>query len=90
MNIEIIANEDENFKINVTKFGEQFLASDGERTCIEPTPEKAEDCVEQLQQGVNPVDTTQPKPAPLENPKVGHPFDFFSGTSWAGKRNNFN
>lgn len=35
------------------------------------------------------LDQSSPKSAPLENSSGGHPFDLFSGTSWAGKRNSF-
>lgn len=94
MNIEILANSDDNFKIDVAKFGEKFLASDGERTCIDETPEAAKDCVETLQQGVDPTDpipvVENPRAAPLENSRRGHPFDFFGGTSWEGKKQDFN
>lgn len=94
MNIEILSNNDKHFKIEVAKFGEKFLASDGERTCIEPTPEEAKDCVETLQQGIDPTDpipvVENHRGAPLENSKEGHPFDPFGGTSWAGKKQGFN
>lgn len=94
MNIEILANSDENFKIGVAKFGEKFLASDGERTCIDETPEAAKDCVKTLQQGIDPTDpipvVENPRAAHLENSRKGHPFDFFGGTSWEGNTQNFN
>lgn len=93
MNIQIVAASDENFKIQVSSFGEQFLASDGERVCIEETPKKAEDCVEILQKGINPSDpivVDNPRVAPLENSRKGHPFDPFGGTSWEGRPQGFN
>lgn len=92
MNIEILATNDDSFRINVAKFGGKFLASDGERTCIDETPEKAKDCVETLQQGNDPTDPIplDNRAAPLENSRKGHPFDFFGGTSWEGKSQDFN
>ena len=92
MEITINSTRDENFKITTVKFGEQHLATDGERSCIEPTPEKAVECVETLQKGDNPQDPApvNSNAAPLENSREGHPFDPFGGTSWAGKRNDFN
>jgi hypothetical protein len=94
MKIQIHATNDDNFKINTVKFGDKYLASDGERICIEETPKQAKDCVETLQQGIDPTDpiiVTPPRnAAPLENSNGGHPFDPFGGTSWAGKRNGFN
>jgi len=92
MNIEIVANNDENFTIDTVKFGEQFLASDGERICIKNTEEKATECVESLQNGENPNETTHvaSNAAPLDNSRDGHPFDPFGGTSWDGKKQGFN
>jgi hypothetical protein len=29
------------------------------------------------------------QPSPLDNSSDGHPFDFFGGTSWSGKRSGF-
>ena len=50
--------------------------------------------IENVTTGVveTPVTTPQPQTnaAPLENSKKGHPFDFFGGTSWEGKKDNFN
>lgn len=92
MKIDIVAIEDENFKIEVSNFGVNFLASDGERVCVKPTPEEATQGVSSLQQGIDPSDPTAPpatNAAPLENSRDGHPFDFFGGTSWAGKKQEF-
>lgn len=84
MNIQITANEDENFKITVKPFGEAFIAYDGERVALGSTEQVAVSAVQEMQEV--PVIHKGPKPAPLENPKKGHPFDFFAGTSWEGKR----
>ena len=85
MNIEIVATNDENFNIQVKKFGEQFIASDSERVAIAPTEALAVEGVVEMQE-IAATAPRGPKPAPLENSKEGHPFDFFGGTSWAGKR----
>lgn len=87
MKIDIVAIEDENFKIKVGKFGDSFLASDGERLCINASEDGAITGVEALQHGIDPTDRTS---APLENSRSGHPFDPFGGTSWAGKPQGFN
>jgi len=88
MNIEIVSNNDENFKIQVKQFGEQFLASDGERVAIALTEELAIEGVQEMQQVVNPTINTNA--APLENSREGHPFNPFGGTSWEGRPNGFN
>jgi len=88
MNVQIIADSDENFKIQTEKFGEQFMASDGERVAIAPTKELAFEEVKGMQEFEDSV-YIEPTPAPLENSREGHPFDFFGGTSWAGKRQGF-
>ena len=85
MNIEITTQEDEFFKIEVKKFGEQYLASDGERVAIGVTEQDAVQSIEEMT-----PEPVKSNAAPLENSREGHPFDFFGGTSWAGKRNGFN
>jgi hypothetical protein len=87
MNIEIISNNDENFNIQVKPFGEQFIATDGERAVIAITAELAVEGVEEMQEISNNVKSNA---APLENSREGHPFDFFGGTSWSGKKQGFN
>jgi CRISPR/Cas system-associated exonuclease Cas4 (RecB family) len=82
MNIDIQATEDENFKITTKKFGEQHLASDGERVVIAITEEKAIEGVRELQEQNKVVESQRgPKPAPLDNPKCSG-VSWFSGTSW--------
>jgi hypothetical protein len=88
MNIEIVSNNDENFKIQVKQFGEQFLASDGERVAIALTEELAIEGVEEMQKiSTPPVNTNATL---LENSRSGHPFNPFGGTSWEGRPNGFN
>jgi hypothetical protein len=86
MLIDIKTTNDELFHINTVKFGERYLASDGERSAIGTTKELAVEEVQEMQTQ-NEVDSNA---APLENSREGHPFDPFGGTSWAGKRNDFN
>jgi hypothetical protein len=84
MNIQILANEDENFKIQVKEFGEQFVAFDGERSVIAKTEEEAVEGVKEIQQQ-NVEVQRGPKPAPIENPKSSG-LSWFSGTSWDTKQ----
>lgn len=87
MNIEIVSNNDENFKIKVVQFGEQHIATDGERVAIGVTGELATEAVKDMQeQGIEAARNA----APLNNSSDGHPFDPFGGTSWAGKKQGFN
>ena len=85
MNIDIQAKEDDNFRINVVKFGEQHLASNGENIAIAPTPEEAIEKVEEQSQP-QPVEVQQgPKAVPLNNhSSTNH--HWFEGTSWSTKR----
>jgi hypothetical protein len=82
MNIEIQATEDENFKVQVKKFGEQFIASDSERVVIAPTEEKAVEGVVEMQQQNAQVEHI-PKPVPLENHRSTNSTKYFEGTFWS-------
>lgn len=92
MIIDIKTTNDPFFRINTVKFGEQYLASDGERTAIATTKELAVEAVEEMQEMTiaSNVGEVVSNAAPLENSRDGHPFDPFGGTSWAGKKNDFN
>ena len=79
--------EDEIKAIDVKKFGEAYLAKQGDRVAIGVTEEDAVKAIEDM---TPPVTPSGPIPTPLENSKKGHPFDFFGGTSWAGKSQGFN
>ena len=85
MNIEIQVMEDENFKIQVKKFGEQFMASNGETVAIAPTPEEATEKVEE-QSIPQPIKIDRgPKPVSLENHRSTNSVKWFEGTSWSTK-----
>lgn len=85
MNYEIQAEEDSNFKINVVKFGEKHMASNGENVAIEATPEEAiEKVVEQSTPQPVKVDNG-PKPVPIENHRSTG-MSWFEGTSWSTKQ----
>lgn len=85
MEYNIDATQDSNFKITVNKFGEQFLASDGDRVVIAPSPEEA---VEELQEHINPpVNNAGPKPVPL-NGQSTMGVHWFEGTPWSTSNNN--
>lgn len=90
MEITISSTSDENFKITTVKFGEQHVATDGERVAIGVTEEDAVKGVEEMQEIHKEIMQPKTNAAPLNNSKEGHPLDPFGGTSWAGKRNNFN
>ena len=84
MTVDIQATQDVNFKINVTKFGGQFLASDGERVAIAETPELA---IEEIEEIIVPIPFSEPaprgpRPVPLENHRSCSAHSFFGGTSW--------
>lgn len=87
MNIEIQANEDENFKIQVKKFGEQFIATDSERVVIAETEENAVEGIKELQEQNKIVEdvVTGPKAVPLENYRTTNSVGWFEGTSWSTK-----
>ena len=77
MKYDIHTLEDENFKIESHPFGEQYIASDGERVVIGTTGEIAVEGVKELQEPRKLVDLyKRPLPAPLENPTS-------SGLSWS-------
>lgn len=80
-------------EIEAKKFGEVYVASDGERSAIGKTKEDAIKAIEEMQVLANTATTINEQlksnSAPLENSNEGHPFDPFGGTSWAGKRNTF-
>lgn len=79
-------------KIEAKKFGEVYVATDGERSAIGKTEEDAIKAIEDMQalsQAAIDEQTSKSNAAPLENSKEGHPFDPFGGTSWSGKRNSF-
>ena len=79
-------------KIEAKKFGEVYVASDGERSAIGTTKKLAIQAIEEMQalaQVAIDEQAAKSNAAPLENSKEGHPFDPFGGTSWAGKRNSF-
>jgi hypothetical protein len=82
VNAEIKVDEDDNFKIITKKFGEQYLASDGEQVAIAPTPEKA---IKKLEEQSIPKPTEVdrgPKPAPIIN-KSYSGTGWFEGTPWS-------
>ena len=82
MNAEIKANEDDNFKIVTKKFGEQYIASDGEQVAIAPTPEQAIQKFEE-QSTPKPIEVERgPKPAPIVN-KSYSGTGWFEGTPWS-------
>ena len=81
MKAEIVSNTDQYLKIDITQFGEKFIATDGERVVVVETPEDAVEKIEEI---------SQPQPVergvPLENPKSGR-MGWFDNTSWDdGKR----
>lgn len=82
MHVEIQASQDENFKIDVVKFGEQFLATDGERVEIAETPEVAIEKIEEIQNTPVVEAHRGPRPAPLDNFRSTDAGSFFGGTSW--------
>ena len=87
MNIEILANSDDSFKIVTAKFGEQIIATDGERVSIGVTEETAIEGVKEMQDISKNITPPKSNAAPLDNSKGGHPFNPFGGTSWDdGKR----
>ena len=78
-------------KIQAKKFGDFYVATDGERSVIGKTKKEAIEAIEEMQK-IQQVVNEQPvknNAAPLENSREGHPMDLFGGTSWAGKRNSF-
>jgi len=83
VNIEIQAQQDDNFKIQVKKFGEQFMATTGETVAIAPTPEEAIKKVEEQStpQPIEPI-PKGPKGAPINN-KVYSGTGWFEGTPWS-------
>jgi len=87
VNIEIQATEDETFKIQVGKFGGQFMASTGETVAIAPTPEEAIEKVEEqsipqpIPQPIKPI-PQGPRGAPINN-KVYSGTGWFEGTPWS-------
>lgn len=85
MKYDIRSSEDKNFKIDVKQFGEQHIASDGERIVIAPTEELAVEGVEELQEQNKQASNNSPKPAPLENPRSTG-VSWFEGTSWSTKQ----
>jgi len=85
MKYDIQSSEDENFKIEVKKFGGQYVATDSERVVIAPTEEKAIEGVVELQEQNRVIPDTSPKPVPLENPKSSG-LSWFEGTSWSTKQ----
>lgn len=84
MNAKIVGEDDEFFKISVRKFGEQYVACDGERVSIGVTEEDAVKGVEEAQEShrVFKEVEKQKKAAPIENPKG---LGWFDGTSWGTK-----
>jgi hypothetical protein len=82
MTYDIHTLEDANFKIETHSFGEQYIASDGERVVIGPTKEIAVEGVKELQEpNKSIVNRKRPLPTPLENP-TSSGMSWFSGTSW--------
>lgn len=61
--------------------------SDSEFKLVEPTTKIV--FVKPTEEDTPQQSVDSAKPAPLDNPRGGHPFDIFAGTSWAGKRNQF-
>jgi len=84
MTVDIQVTQDENFKINTVKFGEQFLASDGERVAIAETPEIAIEKIEKIEEIQQVAVETHrgPRPAALENHRSTNAGSFFGGTAW--------
>lgn len=93
MEIEIVSESDDNFKITTKKFGEVAVATDGERVSIGTDEKSAKEGVEEMQvlakirakipapieNRVIETPSEGPRPAPIENPKG---LDWFKGTSW--------
>ena len=78
MDIEIKAESDDSFKIETKKFGEVYVATDGDRVVIGKTEDDAIQGVEEAQELARPAKIA----APIENPKG---LDWFAGTSWGNK-----
>ena len=94
MKAEIVTNNDENFNIQVKKFGEQYLASDGERVVIGVDETAAVEGVVELQEQNKIVEEVPvepqivnhgPKPVPLEGHRSSNSTHWFEGTSWSTK-----
>lgn len=75
-------------EIEVKKFGEQYVACDGERTAMGTTEELARQAIEEMRElSEKAVGETTPAPspppqkhaAPIHNKKG---LDWFDGTSW--------
>jgi hypothetical protein len=77
MNVEIKSDNDEFFNIQTSKFGEAYLATDGERVVINNDEEVAREELKEKQ--IASSNAKAPIPAPLENPKG---LSWFDGTSW--------
>jgi hypothetical protein len=86
MKYDIQSSEDENFKINVKPFGEQHIATDGERVVIGTTEEIAVEGVKELQEQNKAVETKSPKPVSIENFRSTNSPHWFEGTSWSTKK----
>ena len=73
MKYQISVDQDESFKFVTTKF-DVF-----QYTTVDTI----------LSNNPSSLEQSSPKAAPLENSSGGHPFDFFGGTSWGGKKSGF-
>lgn len=80
MKIELVDTSDENFSIStgVFEINTESIGSPIEEIVTITPPEEVEK--------TPPVEPQ--RGAPLENPR-GNSFDFFEGTSWAGKKQGF-
>lgn len=81
MKYDIQSVEDENFKIKVKQFGDEYVASDGDRVTIARSQEDAVEGLKEIQiqnQEIN----KGPKPAPIQN-KVYNGTGWFEGTPWS-------
>ena len=86
MKAEIVAINDKNFNIEVKKFGEQYLATDGERVVVGSTEDHAVNGVVELQEQNNVAEEAVqrgPKAVPIENHKSVNSMKWFEGTSWS-------
>ena len=81
MKYDIQSVEDENFKIKVKQFGDEYVASDGDRVTIARSQEEAVEGLKEIQiqnQEIN----KGPKPAPIKNNEYNGT-GWFEGTPWS-------
>jgi hypothetical protein len=85
MDISILTQSDENFRIIQTSFGDRILLPDEEREQQSEDPVVIKNDTKIAEEKI-----IQNNAAPLENSRAGHPFDPYGGTSWEGKKQDFN